>query len=314
MLDRRQFLQTSAAAALALSATQIQGISMADDQDDLGDIDCHSHVWTPNTDAYPLAKGLTADDLKPHSFTPEELLAIANPLGIKRVVLIQHTVYHVVDNTYITDTIQRFPKGIFSGVACLDAAKSGLEGQMNGLRQLGIRGMRIREGDGGVDRWSECAGMKAMWAHGPEIGIAMCPLINPEYLPEVDKMCSLYPETTVVVDHFARIGIDGTIHEKDLKNLVKLATHPHTHVKVSAYYALGKKEPPHHELIPMIRRLYDAYGPDRLMWGSDSPYQLTSPNTYADSVKLIREGIDFLTEDDKKSLMRGTAHKVFFAV
>ena len=63
----------------------------------------------------------------------------------------------------------------------------------------------------------------------------------------------------------------------------------------------------------MIRRLYDAFGPDRLMWGSDSPYQLTPPNTYQDSVKLIREGIDFLTDDDKQALMRGTAHKVFFA-
>lgn len=284
---------------------------MAAEPQDPGDIDCHSHVWTPDVHSYPLAPGQSVADLAPRSFTPEELLAVSVPLGVKRVVLIQHTIYHAYDNTYITDVIRKFP-GTFSGVACVDPSTPHPDLQIDKLRKQGIRGLRIRQGDGGIDRWSENDGMKLMWKHAPTVGVAMCPLINPDYLPEVDAMCRSFPDATVVIDHFARIGIDGTFRDADLDNLVKLARFKNTHVKISAFYALGRKQPPHDELIPMIRRLYDAYGPGRLMWGSDSPYQLTPPNTYADSVKLIREGIPFLSADDKRSLMRTTAEKVFF--
>ena len=48
------------------------------------------------------------------------------------------------------------------------------------------------------------------------------------------------------------------------------------------------------------------------MWASDSPYQLGPPNTYADSLALIRERVDFLSESDREWLLRKTAEKVYF--
>ena len=121
-----------------------------------------------------------------------------------------------------------------------------------------------------------------------------------------------HPDTPVVIDHFARIGADGQFRDEDLKNLCRLARHKHASVKVSAYYALGEKKPPHLELISMIKRLYDAFGPQRLMWASDCPYQIQGANNYKDSISLIRDRIDFLTPDDKQWLLRKTAEKVFF--
>jgi predicted TIM-barrel fold metal-dependent hydrolase len=85
-------------------------------------------------------------------------------------------------------------------------------------------------------------------------------------------------------------------------------------VKISAYYALGKKQPPHDELIPMIRRLFDAFGPDRLMWASDSPYQLTDPNSYGASIALVRDRLDFLSVEDRRRLLCSTAESTFFFV
>ena len=103
------------------------------------------------------------------------------------------------------------------------------------------------------------------------------------------------------------------MRDKDVENLCNLARHKHTHVKVSAFYALGRKQPPHDELKPMIRRLFEAYGANRLMWASDNPYQLTPPNTYADSLKLITDRCDFLTADDRDWLLKKTAERVFFS-
>jgi predicted TIM-barrel fold metal-dependent hydrolase len=83
-------------------------------------------------------------------------------------------------------------------------------------------------------------------------------------------------------------------------------------VKISAYYALGNKRPPHTELIPMIRRLLDSFGPDRLMWASDSPYQMTAPSTYASSLALMLEQLNFLSAGDRRKLLRTTAESTYF--
>jgi predicted TIM-barrel fold metal-dependent hydrolase len=62
----------------------------------------------------------------------------------------------------------------------------------------------------------------------------------------------------------------------------------------------------------MIRRLVDAFGPQRLMWASDCPFQVQGEHTYESSIALIRDQIDFLSETDKQWLLRKTAEKVFF--
>ena len=137
-------------------------------------------------------------------------------------------------------------------------------------------------------------------------------MIDAVDLPAVDQMCRKYPDTPVVIDHFARIGVDGQIRDADVKQLCALARHQRVYVKVSAYYALGKKRAPYLDLIPMIRRVYDAYGPQRLMWASDSPYQLVGPHSYRTSIRLIRDRIDFLSPQDREWLLRKTAEKVYF--
>jgi len=155
--------------------------------------------------------------------------------------------------------------------------------------------------------------MAALWKAGAENGQAMCCLIDAADLAIVAVMCEKFPQTPVVIDHFARIGVDGTIRDADVAKLCDLAKQKRVHVKLSAYYALGKKQPPHEELIPMIRRVLDAYGPERCMWASDSPYQVEPPNTYQSSIELIRDRLDGLSAGDREWLLKKTAEQVFFA-
>jgi predicted TIM-barrel fold metal-dependent hydrolase len=56
-------------------------------------IDAHVHVWTSDADHYPLAQGFTKDDMKPASFTPEQLFGHCRPSGVERIVLIQMSFY-----------------------------------------------------------------------------------------------------------------------------------------------------------------------------------------------------------------------------
>jgi predicted TIM-barrel fold metal-dependent hydrolase len=128
----------------------------------------------------------------------------------------------------------------------------------------------------------------------------------------VDALCQKFPETIVVVDHFARIGMSGQIELDRLNELCELSRFPKVHVKTSAFYALGKKAPPYDDLVPMIHRLIDRFGVERLMWASDCPYQVQSNHTYAASIELIRDRMKSLSQDDKDWLLRKTAEKVFY--
>ena len=126
-------------------------------------------------------------------------------------------------------------------------------------------------------------------------------------------MAEQYPDTTVVVDHFARIGVDGMVRDSDVDALCGLARHKNMHVKLSAFYALGKKQSPYTDLGPMIQKLVNAFGSQRLMWATDCPYQVQGSHTYADSIALIRDKLPFLSDEDRSWILSKTAEKVFFA-
>lgn len=273
-------------------------------------IDAHSHVWPPETDKFPLAKGQTKADLKPPSFTDVELLKLANAEKVGRVVLIQHHTYHGWDNSYLIDCAQRNP-GKFVVVGMVDDAAPHPDAIMRELLPQRVRSFRITPWIN-KDKWLGGPGMAAMWKTGAETGQSMGCLIDAKDLPAVDAMCAKHPGTPVVIDHFARIGVDGMLRDSDIAALCKLARHKRTHVKLSAYYALGKKKPPYEDLAPMIRKVLDAFGPERCMWASDAPYQVQGEHSYAASIALIRDRLDFLSAGDKDWLLRKTAEKVYF--
>lgn len=275
-----------------------------------GDIDAHVHVWTPDIAQFPLASGFDVSQMKPASFTPEELFVHTKANGVGRIVLIQMS-YYRFDNRYMLDTMDRFP-GVFSGVAIVDESAVDPAGAMRELSAKGVRGFRINPGGTALDAWIGSPGMAKMWETAADEGLAICPLIGPEALPAIGKMCERFPKTPVVIDHFARIGADGVIRDEQLESLARLADHAHVHVKTSAFYALGKKQPPYTDLAPMIRRMRDAFGADRLLWASDCPYQVGPGHEYAAAIRLVREGLDFLSDQEKAAILHDTAERVFF--
>jgi predicted TIM-barrel fold metal-dependent hydrolase len=275
-----------------------------------GYIDAHVHVWTSDTTKYPLASGYRREQMQPPNFPPEELLSQAQPCGVSRIVLIQMS-YYGYDNSYMLDTMRRFP-GVFSGVAVIDETARPRD-VMRQLAKQGVRGFRISPNGRPLDRWLDTPGMATMWRCGSEENLSMCCLIDPEAVPSVDRMCKKFPETPVVIDHIARIKADSKNRDEEVKELCNLARHKLTTVKISAFYALSKGQPLYLDLAPVIRGLLEAYGPERLMWATDCPFQVQNGHTYLDSIALIRDRLDFLSDSARQWLLRKTAERVFFS-
>jgi predicted TIM-barrel fold metal-dependent hydrolase len=275
-------------------------------------IDAHVHIWTPDTAHYPLAPGYKKEDMKPASFTPEELFRHTKPNGVTRINLIQMS-YYGFDNSYMLDMIALHP-GIFVGTAIVDPLGADPAREMVRLAKQNVRAFRIYPdlSRQPVERWLEPAGFGKMFETGARENLAISCLIGPDALPELDRMCRRFPDTPVIIDHMARIGIDGVIREKDVEALCAMARHKKVMVKIGAFYALGQKKPPYDDLAPLIQKVVRAFTSKRCMWESDCPFQVTPPHTYADSIDLVRRRLAFLTDEDRDYLLRRTAEDFFF--
>lgn len=273
-------------------------------------IDAHCHIWTPDTEHFPLAGGHRRANMEPASFTVEELLKEMQAVDVDRVVLIQMSFYGY-DNSYMLKAIADHP-GRFRGVAVIEQDLGDPTPQMLQLKAQGCTGFRIYPKDRKFETWLSSETMRAMWKTAAEQQLNMCCLMDTNGLPALDQMCRMYPDTPVVIDHMCRIGVTGEIVVSEVQALCDMARHRNVTVKISAFYALGKKAPPYTDLGPMIHKLLLAFGPQRLMWASDGPYQMQPPHSYKASVELIRKGLSFLTAEDREWLLQKTAERVFF--
>lgn len=296
-------------------------------------VDAHIHVWTDDVERYPLGAGWTKADMKPSRFSPDDFFRHARPNGVTRAVLVQMSFYYpheraplapkrdepnkgrrTFDNSYMLDVIAKHP-GVFVGTAVIDPLSTDPAAEMTALAKKGVRAFRIypKLTKEPIERWLRHEGYAKMFAAAARNNQALACLIDPDALPELDRMCTAHPETPVIIDHLARIGVDGTIRDADIERLCRMARHKKVMVKVGAFYALGKKAPPYDDLAPLIKRVVIAFGADRCMWESDCPFQVQGEHTYRASIDLVRRRLDFLSDADRAWLLRKTAERFFFA-
>ncbi len=286
-------------------------------------IDAHVHVWTPDTLHYPLGAGWKKEDMKPPSFTPEELFKHTRPAGVDRINLIQMSYYgpkdlssginHRFDNSYMLDMIN-VHKGVFVGTAIINPAAKDPASEMSELAKRRVRAFRVYPAltKAPLARWLQPEGYGKMFAAAARNNQAISCLIGPDALPELDRMCKRHPGAPVIIDHLCRIGVTGAIDDKDVDALCAMAKHKRVMVKVGAFYALGKKEAPYTDLAGLIERVVRAFGPARCMWESDCPFQVTDGHTYKGSIDLVKSHLTFLSDGDREWLLRKTAEKFFF--
>ena len=282
-------------------------------------IDAHVHVWSADTERFPFAPGFGPDDLWFPSFDGAELAARGKPAGVGRFNLVQMTWYGL-DHSYIVDLIERDPRRfVGTGIvpAIVDVGLPEPDRAMQALAEQGIRAFRVRGQSTrpdvpGGEQWLDHPAFEAMFRRSASDDLPLSFLCGAADLPEIDRMCARHGDAPVILDHLARLGPATGATAEDVDALCAVARHPRTMVKVSAFGALSRDGPPYLDMLPIVRRVLDAYGPERCMWASDSPLQTVSPHSYETSIGLLAEHADFLSENDLAQVLHGTAARVFW--
>ena len=287
-------------------------------------IDAHCHVWTPDTERYPLPAGFASDDFWLPSFTPDDHFEYSRVVGDVRINLVQMTWYGL-DHSYILDLIAAHPDrfvgtGIVPGV--VDVSLASPDKAMVALSRGGIYAFRIRGGKGARmsfndwPRWLDHPGYESMFVAGAEHNLALSFLMGTDDIPELDRMCTLHPETPVIIDHMGGVRmVDGEFPEEKVDAVCSMAGHKRVMLKVGPIHAMGDRERGFTDVLPVLRRVVDAFGPERCMWESDSggPVRLEDPEKdYLASVDVVRKHADFLSESDKEQILFKTAEDFFF--
>src|SRR5262249_54928550 len=148
--------------------------------------------------------------------------------------------FYEFDNRYILEMIKLYPER-FVGTAIVDPLGPQPGDRMRELLPQGVRAFRIAPNYSKLPaaRWLEPEGYATMFATAARTGQVLSCLVNPVDFPEIDRMCRRFPDTTVIIDHFGRVGVNGTIDPQELDALCAFARHPRVLMKVGAFYALG---------------------------------------------------------------------------
>jgi predicted TIM-barrel fold metal-dependent hydrolase len=95
-----------------------------------------------------------------------------------------------------------------------------------------------------------------------------------------------------------------------LEKLLALKRYPKVFVKVSHTWSLSKEQYPYRDSQAQVKRLYEGFGPQRLMWGTDWPL-VEGYCGYAKALALVRDEMGFLNEEDKSWMLSRTVERVW---
>ena len=149
--------------------------------------------------------------------------------------------------------------------------------------------------------------MLPLWKRCEQLKVPMTLLVPISRVPDVQKLVDKYPDLTTVIDHMADCPVD---HPEQLEPLVELTRYPKVFVKISHTWSLSRQDYPWLDSQRLVKRLYDTFGPQRLMWATDWPIA-NDRATYAQRLAVVRDEMKFLNADDKSWMLSKTVERVW---
>jgi predicted TIM-barrel fold metal-dependent hydrolase len=265
-------------------------------------VDPHVHVWV-NDPAYPWAKETTEPPKE--DATPSMLLDLMKANGVERTVLVQFIGYRW-DNRYALDSMKKHAP-FFGGVARVNPLDDAAANHLSELTAQGFHGVRLSPAADASGDWIRGPRMTKIWKRAETLKVPMQIYAPITRMPDMVPLIEQCPNLDIVIDHMADCPID---RPEQLEMLLALARYPRVFVKISHLWSISRQAYPWLDAQEYARRCYDAFGPQRLMWGTDWPVckQWTS---YEDTVRVFRDDMKFLNAEDKSWIMSKTVERVW---
>ena len=272
-------------------------------------LDAHQHFWSYDAAQYPW---IPLGSPLHRSWLPDDLAALQKPLGFDGSIAVQARQV-VGESDWLLGLADKHTnvKGV---VGWVDLRSDRVEADLARLaahpKFVGVRHVVQEEPDDDFMLGKDFQrGISKLQAHGLTYDI----LIFPKQLEAAIRLAEIFPLQPFVLDHIAKPQIkDGTTEpwKSQLRRLAKL---PNVHCKVSGMLTeADHKNWQAEQFRPYLDSVFEAFGPARLMYGSDWPVCLFA-GSYEQAFRLIDDYACGLTDAEKAGLFGGNCARFYFA-
>jgi predicted TIM-barrel fold metal-dependent hydrolase len=270
-------------------------------------IDAQVHAYERDHPGRPWAAVLHG----PPEVTGDDMVAAMDAVGVDGALLISPFTMYRYDASYAIEVRNRYPDRFAlikpvdpsdPAVAETVAAWAATPGTV-GIRIMMTRGVSEDAADPGINRV-----LAAGARHGLPVNILCW-----GRLAQARALAARNPDTSIVVDH---LGLQQPFEPPppaqpfaDLPRVLELAAPPNVSIKITGACTLSREAFPFKDIWDPLARIFDAFGIDRCMWGTDW--------TRAVGLLTYRQGVDAfriterLSEGDKRALMGETLRRVY---
>jgi len=259
-MTRRELLATLPALAAARAAGVL--------------VDTHIHLFASDQSRFPYHPNAP---YKPPAQTVEDYGQFAKAARIDHAIIVHPEPYQD-DHRYLEYCLAHEPVAGFFKATCLfdpiapdtpakmESLVKKLPGRIVALRIHEMRPPGAPPATAGPikDRDLRHPAMRETWKKAQSLGLAIQMHFLPCHAPQIGELAGAFPEVPVVLDHLGRGG-QGTAQEFDA--VLRLARLPLAYMKYSAVNYSSRESYPFADAKPLVRRVYEAFGPDRLIWG-----------------------------------------------
>jgi predicted TIM-barrel fold metal-dependent hydrolase len=300
MPTRRKFIGTTLVAGTALTASAQQGRPQPASKRTI--VDAQVHFWKANSPDWAWDPG--ARPQLPEPFTIERALPMMDEAGVERVVIVPPGLND--RNDYALEAARRYPNrfGIMGRVRLQDPKSAALLPTWK--QQPGMLGVRVTFNtpetlallsDGTAD-W--------FWPAAEKAGLPVM-FLAVGAVARFARIAERHPQLTLIIDH---MGLNSSSRANRVTEMipaaidqaVALAKYPNVSVKFSGAVGNSLEPYPFRDMTVHVKRLFDAYGPQRCHWGTDITNSLVKAS-YLQRVNHFTEELSFLSESDKDWVM-----------
>ena len=238
-------------------------------------VDCHTHVVSPDTSAYPQqaargARMANGNWWSGRDASVEAMIEAMDLAGVDGAMLVQAVGPYGEDNRYLADALAspEIDRERFCGVAVVDPLLPEVDARVEHCGELGMRGLRVFH--------IATAAHRPEWLDGPpgdnlieaatgaELCLSVC--IQPNDLHRLETQLERRPELPVALDHAAFVDL-GQPESDEARSLLAMSRFPNLSLKLSpTLMEMSTGEPTR-----LISAMIDHFGSERIMWGTDWP-------------------------------------------
>ena len=256
-------------------------------------VDAQVHIWSSGKPTNPNHRQVPV-------FSKDDLLKEMDEAGVDAAVIHPPASWDPGSNELAVGAARQHPDRLaILGNFPLDRPES--RALIDGWKSRpGMLGLRFTFLQPHQKTWPTDGTIDWLWPAAERAGIPVA-LLAGGFLPKVAEVAERHPGLKLIIDHLGRpSGTKDDAAWANLSEMLVLAKHPNVAIKATGAPSYSSEPYPYRNIHGHLRRIYDAFGPARMFWGTDITRM---PCSWRQCVTMFTEDLPWLTGQDRELVM-----------